>query len=70
VTDVAVLLRNYLAERDVYGGVALPQIEAFDLVSGESVPVPFPLEARFCFVYQYCNRFKQNHRPDAIISVR
>jgi hypothetical protein len=47
VTDVAVLLRNYLAERDVYGGVALPQIEAFDLVSGESVPVPFPLEVDF-----------------------
>jgi hypothetical protein len=43
VTDVAVLLRNYLAEIDVYGGVPLPEIEAFNIETGEKIPVPNPL---------------------------
>ncbi len=47
ITDVNVLLRNYLAENDVYGGVALPEIEAFDLITGNTVPTPAPLSITF-----------------------
>lgn len=47
VTDVNVLLRNYLAEKDVYGGVSLPEIEAFDLETGKTIPTPDPLSMTF-----------------------
>ncbi len=47
ITDVNVLLRNYLAEKDVYGGVPLPEIEAFDLTTGKTIPTPEPLPITF-----------------------
>jgi len=47
VTDVTLILRNYLPETDVYGGVTLPEIEAFDLFTGETVAIPEPLPLDF-----------------------
>jgi hypothetical protein len=47
VNLVGVLLRNYLAEQDLYGGVPLPEIEAFDLTTGEPVNVPTPIPLDF-----------------------
>ncbi len=47
VTNVSLILRNYLAEIDVYGGVPLPEIEAFNLLSGEAVSLPVPLRLDF-----------------------
>lgn len=47
VTKVNVLLRNYLAEQNVYGGVPLPDIEAFDINTGKSLPLPTSIQLDF-----------------------
>lgn len=47
ITKLSVLLRNYMAEGDVYGNVPLPTIEAFDVVTGATVPFPKVLSINF-----------------------
>lgn len=47
ITNISILLRNYLAEQDVYGGVSLPAIEAFDIVSGKGIELPPTLALDF-----------------------
>jgi hypothetical protein len=47
ITDVSVLLRNYLPEMDVYGDVSLPEIEAFDILTDKLVAMPIPLSLDF-----------------------
>jgi hypothetical protein len=40
ITEITIIVRNYLPEGDVFGGVALPSIEAFDLETGNILPIP------------------------------
>jgi hypothetical protein len=47
VTELTLILRNYLPEGDVFGSVDLPVIEAFDLETGNTVATPQPLAVDF-----------------------
>lgn len=47
IPNLGTILRLYVPERDAQGGVALPKIEAFDLTTGKTVPLPEPLPIDF-----------------------
>lgn len=51
--NVGTMIRLYVPEIDQRGGVALPEVEAFDMVTGKTVKLPEPLPIDF-------SRFSEN----------
>jgi hypothetical protein len=47
IPNLGSILRLYVPEKDAQGGVSLPEIEAFDLITGQTVPLPEPLPIDF-----------------------
>jgi len=47
LTDVGTLLRYYVPQFNNEAGVELPEVEAFDMLSGRKVPLPTPLSVSF-----------------------
>lgn len=47
IPNLGTILRLYVPEIDAQGGVALPEIEAFDLNTGKAVDLPEPLPVDF-----------------------
>ena len=47
ISNLGTILRLYVPEKDAQGGVALPEIEAFDLITGQTVSLPEPLPIDF-----------------------
>lgn len=47
IPNLCTMLRLYVPETDKYGGVGLPNIEAFDLTTGKTVDLPKPLNIDF-----------------------
>lgn len=47
IPNLCTMLRLYVPEVDKYGGVGLPNIEAFDLTTGKTVELPKPLDYDF-----------------------
>jgi len=47
ILNLGTMMRLYVPEQSPTGGVALPQIEAFDLVTGKTVKLPEPIPFNF-----------------------